>query len=176
MNSKSLIALLSIIIITVSFLNFRNTRKFTEKTYLYEGQNDSLRVKASFLKSSFDYSLALDKAILSNLPEEKDIIIYFSGGSCTSCVENLLIELKDIKGIQNRTLIISDSQDKNQSVIRINDSFITNYSHRVDTTSYFEEEIYDVLVLKTRNKKMTSLLVYKPEENYLFKEYFFPIN
>ncbi|WP_157716060.1 hypothetical protein [Roseivirga echinicomitans] len=157
-------------------MNFRNTKRFKKEVYLYESQSDSLRIKNSFLKSSFDYSLAVDKAILSKLPEEKDIIVYFSGGSCTSCVENLLIELKDIEGIQNRTLIISDSQDKDQFVIRFNDAFITNYSHRVDTTSYFEEDIYDVLVLKIRNKKITSLLVYRPEEKHFFKEYFFPLD
>jgi hypothetical protein len=170
MNSKTLIAVLSIGIIVLSILNYRNKKHFESEESKLNTYKNSLKEKTFFLENALNYSLKIDRSMLTNIPEEKDIIIYYSDGSCSICVDDFLKTYKNNPNIRDRIIVISDEIDKDGLTVNFNDAFNANYSHKVDTVDYFKEEVFDVLFIKRKGDEIESLLTYS--YNLKEKEYF----
>jgi hypothetical protein len=174
MNSKALIVFLSLGIITLSILHYRNNQYHKNERLNLSNHMDFLKEKNLYLERCLNYRNNIDQSILNTLPEGKNVLIYYSGESCSFCVEEFLKEYKDNKGIRDKIIVVSDEKDKDNLTFNFNDAYNTNYSHKVDTTKYFKSQIPDdVLFLRIDNNQITSLLTYsyQPEEKQFFLEF-----
>lgn len=166
MNNKILITIFTVLLIVLSVSNYSSRSAIN----IMKNKDFDLKIKNAYLERCLNYSVLLDRS--SFQPFDKDIILYYSGEACASCIEDFLLYYKKNNGIQNRLLVITDSEDKLVVPMRFNDAFNANFEYIYDSVKMFKVPINEVIVFKVKDGEIKSLLEYRPEEETLFSEYF----
>ena len=112
---------------------------------------------------------------IANKKFDKDILIYFPANSCNTCIEKLLIEFKELNVNPERIQVISGNELKHNFIEKFNDAFVSSFESEIASSDYFSIDVYEVVVLKFVEDRIESLLIFKPEEKYLFDKYFYPL-
>lgn len=126
--------------------------------------------KNNYLLRCIEYrDLINEDYILNTVYSE--YIVYFTGESCLTCAESLLLLLTQQYGLGENILVLVDNPKKEEMVINFNDGF------REDVQLFTAAEhilmpINHVLLMKVDNGKISYIFEYKPEEKNVFKEYF----
>ncbi len=170
MSKNVLIGILTTITVVVCVLNYRNTRG----GQMNQGQTDNIALlnEVSFLERSYDHAMLLYHENKFPVSPLQDIVLYYSGESCSTCVQDFLLKYKDLPGIEQRLLIVFDNQEKEEVLLGFNDAFGTNYNYVLDTTRYFTQDLYEVLILKMDGDRVSYALEYRPDYHELFDGYF----
>lgn len=162
-----------LIMVILAYLNYNNSQRYIDQINTVEASKELLNEEKEFLNRNLNHLLNLNKFYFPELPENKDIIVYYSGESCSSCAQDLLLVLSKNNNLEDRVLVIVDDTVKSELPIDFNDGFRTNYDYKNDTTSVFKEVLFEVVVLKLNNeKRVKALLEFRPENKEVFKKYF----
>jgi uncharacterized protein YuzB (UPF0349 family) len=106
-----------------------------------------------------------------------DYLVYFTGKSCSSCAESLLLLLNDqYKLLVDNINIFIDSNDKKEFILNLNDGYNLNYEYTLNKMNSLPN-CNDILFFKLDNDgKVINVIEYRPEQKKLFKEYFKKFN
>lgn len=162
--------ILLIMALTSIFLSIKNSEKFELVKKELTQNNNVLIQKNQYLKRCLDYNSIINKNDTQKY--DKKIIIYYSGNACFACCESLMKLIKNKYNLVNETSILVDSPQKKDAIVSFNDSYNTNYKCKITSENILGSyELNDILVIYNTNNQ-TQILEYKPEEEYIFNEYF----
>ena len=153
------------------FFNFKNADKFEQAKKSIVDQSMIYAKKNKYLERCLNYNSLLFKDSIPIIRGKK-IAIYFSGGACFSCLESLMKLLKEEYNLQDQSYVIVDDLKKQESVISFNDAYNANYNYECISNNLLGNyQLNDILVINFAENQI-KVLEYKPEEEYIFKEYF----
>lgn len=171
MIKRPVLVLLGTGLVLVTCLNLlyyldknKKSRQLLENQYTY------LSTQNKYLERCLKYRLNVNGRKIPVLPD-KDIVVYFSGKVCPSCVEKLLHLINDLGKANDRTLVLVNDSSKLDFIIGFNDGFHLNYHYLFDKTEFIEPK-NEILIFKMEEGEVKCVLEFRPEEEKIFEEYF----
>ncbi len=170
MKMKIILAVGTTLFISSTLLNLYYSNKFSKGQEVARLEYRDLVIETAYLQRCLEYKVNISNRKLSPNPEN-DLLVYYSGNSCYSCLERLLQLLYEEFKVFERVQIIVDDSSKLHSVEGYTDVFSQPYNYSLDSLSLLDD-LNDVLVLKLENTRIKSVLEFRPEEEKIFKKYF----
>lgn len=170
LKSSYLLAFLSLSLVFMIALAYITRSRYKKHMVSLVNQSTVYVQKNSYLKRCIDYQFIINKEDILSIGH-RELIIYFTGQTCYSCVESLLLLLIEEYGLENRISVLVDNPQKEELVVSLNDGFRLNILQFTDVENVLTP-IDNVLLIKIINGKVGHILEYKPEEKHIFKEYF----
>lgn len=167
---KNALILLSISLVFVTSLNIFYLNQHKKNRQLIIKQTILLSDRVRYLERSLNYRTLLNDNIFPKI-KNKNIVIYASGEVCPSCVEKLLFLINDKYGMKDNSLFLTGYNSKIEFIKSFNDANKLDYDYLLDT-SKFLEPVDNILVFKIEEERIKIILEYKPEEEFIFEEYF----
>jgi hypothetical protein len=170
MKIKFVVTFVVALIVIVSSLNIyhinqikKNRQKLVDESLILINHN-------KYLERCMRYRLNIDE---NKIPFvlNKDIIVYFSGKVCQSCVEKLLHFVSNKSKIKDRVLVLVDDPSKLNMILTYNDAYQLNFDYLFDSTKVLNP-VNNILIFKMKKKEVKCVLEYSPEEKIIFEKYF----
>jgi len=173
MNDKLTRFILVLLVVALSFFNYNTRKKHIKLKAECEKEKNILQEKTAYFKRNLNYSLGLINHEFFDKFNKYELIVFYTGGSCSSCLEDLLLNFKKKQLIQNKILIVTDTKEKTEVVKNFNDGFQTNFDIEIDSSKYFGKRVNDIIVLQNKRNHDKNLLEYRPENKRFFNNLLF---
>lgn len=169
MKMKSIVTFVIAFMVIMGSLNIYHINQIEKNRQKLVDESLNLINYNKYLERCMRCRLSVDE---NKIPfvRNKDIIVYFSGQVCPSCVEKLLHFINNDK-LKYRVLVLVDDPSKLNMILKFNDAFQLNYDYLFDTTKVLNP-VNNILIFKLQEKEVKCVLEYSPEEEIIFKKYF----